>query len=77
MKHVFTEDEIRSIYDEIDRRIRILEFDDYDAKSLREARCDMMQGVYSTLMILAKDWPHVRHMCDLEEERRGYREAVA
>lgn len=68
----FTKSDITKVYEEVDRRINIA-INDGDLESQDEIddyRAVMMQGVYSTLMVLAKDWPAVVQMIRVEEEER-------
>lgn len=69
----FTKSDITKVYDEVDRRINIA-INDGDLESQDEIddyHAIMMQGVYSTLMVLAKDWPAVVQMIMVEEEERA------
>lgn len=76
----FSKADVERVYDEVERRWDMLHYE-YDEKTdscvftpdeLIEIRYDMMQGVYSALMVLAKNWPDVRSMTDhIEEERWG------
>lgn len=69
----FTKSDIKKVYDEVDRRINIA-INDGDLEShdeIDDYRAVMMQGVYSTLMVLAKDWPAVVQMIRVEEEERA------
>lgn len=76
----FTPNDIEAVYDEIDRRIdaEIRDGDFTDEKgeihmdAVNDCRADMLQGVYSVLMTLSKEWPSVSQMCSAEEEQRGY-----
>lgn len=76
----FTPNDIEAVYDEADRRIdaEIRDGDFTDEKgeihmdAVDDCRADMLQGVYSVLMTLSKDWPSVSQMCSAEEEQRGY-----
>lgn len=76
----FTPNDIEAVYDEVDRRIdsaiRNGDFTDEKGEihmdAVDDCRADMLQGVYSVLMTLSKDWPSVSQMCSAEEEQRGY-----
>lgn len=73
MMYDFTKSDITKVYDEVDRRINIA-INDGDLESqdeINDYRAVMMQGVYSTLMVLAKDWPAVVQMIMAEEEERA------
>lgn len=82
MKHEFTKQEIEAVYAEVERRIesdvRDGAFENQD--EINEYRKAMLQGVYSALMVLSKDWSAVvTHMIDPIEEdlywkRLGYEE---
>lgn len=71
-KITYTEQDIRDVYDEVDRRISMDiaegEFEwDYEIIEYRNA---MLQGVYGTLMIQSANWPDVTWWIDeIEKER--------
>lgn len=74
----FEKEDISRVYDEVQRRLEI------DVRDLceegisgeelhniiRETRLAMLQGVYSTLMVLSLGWPDVVTMIDKEENER-------
>lgn len=67
----YKREDIERIYDEVDRRIE-MEIKDGGFKYISEVveyRKAMLQGVYSTLMVTAKDWPQVVFWTDQIEER--------
>lgn len=67
----FSKADVERVYDEVERRCGMLARE-FSADELMETKKDMMQGVYSSLMVLAKNWPEVRVMTDqIEEERWG------
>lgn len=69
---------VNSSYNEIDRRIQhmindgTLETED----DIHDQRNAMLQGLYSTFMMIADNWPAVRQWCDTNERDRGYYEEV-
>lgn len=80
MKRIYSEADVQAVYDEVDRRIKagikdgeLAAEDGYTyPEAINSYRLDMLQGVYSVLMVLSSNWPEVRIMCENEEERRGY-----
>ena len=66
-------DQVTKVYDEVARRIddEIRDGMLETAGDVHEEWCIMLQGVYSTLMMLAGNWPEVRSWCDEEEAERG------
>lgn len=80
MKRIYSKADVQAVYDEVDRRIsrgiKDGEFAAEDGYTYPEAiesyRLEMLQGVYSVLMVLSSNWPEVRIMCENEEEHRGY-----
>ena len=66
MKRItFEKEQIKVIYDEVERRIRAFIDDDYYTEpEINEERRAMMQGVYSVLSTLASNWPEVRNWTD-------------
>ena len=67
----FSKADVERVYDEVERRLEMLAAE-FSTDELMETKKDMMQGVYSSLMVLAKNWPEVRLMTDqIEEERWG------
>lgn len=70
---------VRKAYNEIDRRIQSLVDEGTLRKEceIREERNSMLQGVYSTFMMIADNWPDVRYWCDVNERERGYYECIA
>ena len=82
MKHEFVKSEIEAVYAEVERRIQndvrdgAFEFQ----HEIDEYRKAMLQGVYSALIVLSKDWSNVvTQMIDpIEEDLRwkriGYEE---
>lgn len=74
----FEKEDISRVYDEVQRRlemdVRDLCEDGISGEELtniiRETRLAMLQGVYSTLMVLSLDWPDVVQMTDKEENER-------
>lgn len=77
-KFKFEEEDISRVYDEVQRRleldVRDLCEDGISGEELsniiRETRLAMLQGVYSTLMMLSADWPDVVQMTSKEENER-------
>lgn len=69
----FTRSDITKVCDEVDRRINIaINYGDLESQDEIDGyRTVMMQGVYSTLMVLSKDWPAVIQMIRVEEEERA------
>lgn len=61
-------------YNEIDRRIEIMIHDgDFSNETeIQEYRNAMLQGLYSTFMMISDNWPDVRSWCDTAERERGY-----
>lgn len=74
----FEKEDISRVYDEVQRRLEIdvrdLCEDGISGEELtniiRETRLAMLQGVYSTLMVLSLDWPDVVQMTAKEENER-------
>lgn len=67
----FDKEQIKAIYDEVERRMCGLTEDDYfTEKEIIDERRAMMQGVYSVLSVTASNWPEVRHWTDEIEEGR-------
>lgn len=65
----FDKEQIKAIYDEVDRRILLLIEDDYyTEREINNERRAMLQGVYSVLSSLASNWPEVRYWIDEIEE---------
>lgn len=65
----FTQEQIKAIYDDIDRRIYMMVADDEfeDEYDLSEQRAAMHQGVYAALSTLSSNWPEVRGWTDAIE----------
>lgn len=61
-------------YNEIDRRIEGMIHDGAleTPEEIREERNAMLQGVYSTYMMISDNWPDVCEWCRHSEEERGY-----
>ena len=80
MKRVYSEADVQAVYDEVDRRINAgIKEGDFTSEdgyiypeTINSYRRDVLQGVYSVLMVLSSNWPEVRIMCENEEERREY-----
>lgn len=65
----FDKEQIKAIYDEVDRRMYLMIADDYYTEAdINNERRAMMQGVYSVLSTLASNWPEVRSWTDEIEE---------
>lgn len=77
-KFKFEEEDISRVYDEVQRRIELDVHDLFEdgisgeelSNIIRETRLAMLQGVYSTLMVLSADWPEVVQMTSKEENKR-------
>lgn len=76
-KYNFTKDDIKTVYREVNRRLKIdveEAFEDrienISVNDIIDHRDEMLQGVYSVLMVLSEDWPAVRDMCDEEEDEQ-------
>lgn len=81
-----TRTELERIYDEVDRRIGMYIadiFSDYSEAEIREAdiieyRKDVLQGVYSALIVTVPNWPEIAQWCnEIEEERHYYNIAIS
>lgn len=60
-------------YNEIDRRISDMIYkEEIEHYEIRDVRNDMLQGIYSTFLMIADNWPDVKHWCDVNEQERGY-----
>lgn len=70
---------VNKTYNEIDRRIDDMIHDGAleTPEEIREERNAMLQGVYSTYMMISDNWPDVRYWCDVNERERGYYEDIA
>lgn len=74
----FEKEDISRVYDEVERRLEIDVSDLYEDgisgkelnRIITETRLAMLQGVYSTLMMLSLDWPDVVQMINKEENER-------
>lgn len=68
---------VKDVFDEVDRRMEVEMkeggFAGWTQDEVNTYRDAMLQGVYSVLIVLAKDWPAVVWMCDSEEERRRWK----
>lgn len=65
---------VSKTYNEIERRLEIMAGDgalDSEFEFL-EQRKAMLEGVYSTFMMISDNWPETRHFCDLVERERSY-----
>lgn len=62
--------DVSNILEEVERRIQIgINDGDFDnVREIEDCRSDMMQGVYSTLMVISSNWPDVVRMIDKELE---------
>ena len=67
----YIKDDVERVYDEVDRRIAdYIKDDAFEWLSdMIEYRKAMLQGVYSTLMVTASNWPDVAAWCREIEER--------
>ena len=67
----FEKEQIKSIYDEVERRMCAPCKGGHFAEArFNDERRAMMQGVYAVLSALASNWPEVRHWTDeLESEQ--------
>lgn len=80
MERIYSKADVQAVYDEVDRRINMRVKDGELAaedgytypEAIESCRLEMLQGVYSVLMVLSSNWPEVRIMCDNEEECREY-----
>lgn len=62
----FEKEQIKAIYDEVDRRM-LMQINDNSFENdyeIMQERRSMHQGVYSVLCALAINWPEVRHWTD-------------
>lgn len=60
----FNKDQIQTIADEVERRMRTYTTDIYTEAEIEDIRRSMWQGVYSTLCVMASNWPEVRDWTD-------------
>lgn len=65
----FNKEQIQTIADEVERRVQMYPVDVYTEIEVEDARRTMWQGVYSTLCVMASNWPEVRDWTD-EIQRR-------
>lgn len=60
----FNKEQIQTIADEVERRMRTYTTDIYTEAEIGDIRRSMWQGVYSTLCVMASNWPEVRDWTD-------------
>lgn len=60
----FNKEQIQTIADEVERRMRTYTTDIYTEAEIEDIRRSMWQGVYSTLCVMASNWPEVRDWTD-------------
>ena len=71
---------VNMAYNEIERRLAHIVYEgafgddggEEMTREIEEYREAMLQGLYSTFMMIADNWPEVRHWCDVAEAERGY-----
>lgn len=63
----FEKEQVRAIYDEVDRRLRNDARDVNEYELIQERRA-MLQGVYSVFCAVASNWPDVCEWTDELEE---------
>ena len=81
MKQILVnEEQVRSIYEEVERHLQ-LEIDDeikagvaVTPAMIHNLRADYLQGVYSALMALSINWPDVVSMICHQEEEMHWRD---
>lgn len=70
----FNKEQIQTIADEVERRMRTYTTDIYTEAEIEDIRRTMWQGVYSTLCVMASNWPEVRNWTDEVQGRRKHAE---
>ena len=82
-KYRFNKEQIEKVFDEVRRRIEIAVFEAHaDGQTvtlgdIKDLNADVMQGVYSTLMVLSDNWSEVVLMMDeIKRERSGWEEEI-
>ena len=60
----FNKEQIQTIADEVERRMRTYTTDIYTEAEIEDIRRSMWQGVYSMLCVMASNWPEVRNWTD-------------
>lgn len=82
-KYRFNKEQIEKVFDEVRRRIEITVFEAHaDGQTvtlgdIKDLNADVMQGVYSTLMVLSDNWSEVVLMMDeIKRERFGWEEEI-
>lgn len=70
MKTAFTEEDVKRVYAEFERRMRSFYKDGAfeDERDAEEFRRAMRQGIYGTLMVLSSNWSEVSYMFDKVED---------
>lgn len=82
-KYRFNKEQIENVFDEVRRRIEMAVFEacadgqTVTLGDIKDLNADMMQGVYSTLMVLSDNWSEVVPMMDeINRERSGWEEEI-
>lgn len=82
-KNIFNKEQIEKVFDEVQRRIEMEVFEARAAGQqvtlgdIKDLKADVMQGVYSALMVLCGNWSEVVPMMDeIERERSGWEEEI-
>lgn len=82
-KYRFNKEQIEKVYDEIRRRVEVevreAQFDGQTVTlgDIKDLAATMMQGVYSTLMVLSDNWSEVVLMMDeIKRERSDWEEEI-
>lgn len=82
-KYRFNKEQIEKVFDEVRRRIEMVVFEAHAGGQtvtlgdIKDLNADVMQGVYSTLMVLSDNWSEVVPMMDeIKRERSGWEEEI-
>ena len=57
-------EQIQAVADEVERRMQTYTTDIWSETEIEDTRRSMWQGVYSTLCVMASNWPEVRDWID-------------
>lgn len=60
----FNKEQIQAVADEVERRMQTYTTDLWSEAEIEDIRRTMWQGVYSTLCVMASNWPEVRDWTD-------------
>lgn len=60
----FNKEQIQAVADEVERRMQTYTTDIWSETEIEDIRRTMWQGVYSTLCVMASNWPEVRDWTD-------------